>query len=252
MKVQFRSRRRERNEDGAAETVVYFGSRGEIEEFYESLEPGKAVDGLPGTLDSAEMSQESPAIWLLTVHCTSGGDDAIEMPAKAWGAKTCTLNAGMLSIPLENHEDYLPCWNHYLFAAPGAGDPGWFESRETTALSDAEAEQYAWGSTLSDAPVVEGKRWKCVGEPVKPGVTSYDVATYQITEVARYRSMKQAGQAVQGRINAICPPSYDFGISGGDWKCDGASVSYNGRYWLGTLTYTRSGDDSGWDSDLYK
>nr|DAD90247.1 MAG TPA: hypothetical protein [Myoviridae sp. ct8ME27] len=33
---------------------------------------------------------------------------------------------------------------------------------------------------------------------------------------------------------------------------DESSISFNGKYWVATSTYTHSGDDSGWDTDIYK
>lgn len=43
-----------------------------------------------------------------------------------------------------------------------------------------------------------------------------------------------------------------FGIVkklGGNWLCEGGSVSYDGKYWIATCTYAHSPD--GWDQDLY-
>ena len=39
---------------------------------------------------------------------------------------------------------------------------------------------------------------------------------------------------------------------GGNWKYDEASISFNGKYWVATSVYTRSGDDKGWDVDIYQ
>ena len=61
-----------------------------------------------------------------------------------------------------------------------------------------------------------------------------------------------AGKMVANTLNKIGKPDNDFNIKGGDWKCDDASVSYTGSYWLATLTWTLSGNDEGWDKDLYK
>lgn len=80
---------------------------------------------------------------------------------------------------------------------------------------------------------------------------SYDVATYQVTESAKFPSPARAGKMIAGRLNKISSPDQTFGIAGGNWKCDSASVSWNGKYWIATLSYTKSGDDKGWDADLY-
>ena len=56
---------------------------------------------------------------------------------------------------------------------------------------------------------------------------------------------------VAGKLNQIGRPEEDFGMtpSGYNWKCDNATVSWNGKYWLATLTWTRSGNNKGWDPD---
>ena len=57
-----------------------------------------------------------------------------------------------------------------------------------------------------------------------------------------------AGKAMRG--NTIS--NGDFGIVkklGGNWLCEGGSVSYDGKYWIATCTYAHSPD--GWDKDLY-
>ena len=71
-------------------------------------------------------------------------------------------------------------------------------------------------------------------------------------DTAKFRSAKQAGQMVANALNRIGSPNNNFGISGGNWKCDDATVSWDGKRWLATLTWTRSGDESGWDTDLYE
>ncbi len=40
------------------------------------------------------------------------------------------------------------------------------------------------------------------------------------------------------------------GLTGGNWKCDRATVRYSGA-WLASLTWTMSYDTSGWDTDFY-
>lgn len=83
------------------------------------------------------------------------------------------------------------------------------------------------------------------------GVEYYDFAVFVVTETAKYRTASAAGSAVSKNINRITSPSEDFGISGGDWKLDEVTVQYNGKNWLATSTYTRSGDSQGWDTDIY-
>ena len=39
---------------------------------------------------------------------------------------------------------------------------------------------------------------------------------------------------------------------GGNWKYDEASISFNGKYWVANSVFTRSGDEKGWDTEIYK
>ena len=89
-------------------------------------------------------------------------------------------------------------------------------------------------------------------EPKKPGRNTYDLATYSVTETAKFTSPEAAGRMVANKLNRIGKPDEDFGITGGDWKCDDATVSYHDRAWFATLTWTRSGDADGWDKEIYK
>ena len=84
------------------------------------------------------------------------------------------------------------------------------------------------------------------------GVDYYDMSCFVITESAKYKSATSAGNAVSKNINKIISPDNTFGITGGNWKYDEASISFNGKYWVATSVYTRSGDDKGWDVDIYQ
>ena len=83
------------------------------------------------------------------------------------------------------------------------------------------------------------------------GVEYYDLACFVVTETAKYKSATAAGNAISKNINTISSPQNTFGITGGNWKLDEATVQYNGKNWYATSVYTRSGDEEGWDTDLY-
>ena len=76
------------------------------------------------------------------------------------------------------------------------------------------------------------------------------MSLFTITESAKYGSATNAGNAVSKNINKIVSPDNTFGITGGNWKYDEASISFNGKYWISTSTYTHSPDS--WDADLYQ
>ena len=87
--------------------------------------------------------------------------------------------------------------------------------------------------------------------PQNLGVEYYDLACFVVSETARYSSARSAGNAISRNINTITTPSETFGITGGNWKLDEATIQFNGKHWYATMVYTRSGDDEGWDLDLY-
>ena len=60
-----------------------------------------------------------------------------------------------------------------------------------------------------------------------------------------------AGRMIAGKLNQIGTPVTTFGITGGNWKCCDAGVTWNGRCWVATLVWSRSRYETGWDTDLY-
>lgn len=79
------------------------------------------------------------------------------------------------------------------------------------------------------------------------------MACFVITESQRFGSATAAGNAINKNINTITSPSNTFGLSGGgyNFKLDECSVQWDGKSWICTSVYTRSGDNLGWDTDIY-
>jgi len=255
--VKFNSRRSEHTENGNVTTVSWIGTKEEITEFSREEIPGQASNS-DGTLDSVSVYQEGPNIWVCERRYTTDPDgNSFEKPNQVYGKKSAQLSCSMLSLPIEGKKGYRKKWNYYLMAAPGVSAvPGWWETAtyDSSELVGADAQKYAWCKSLSEAPVDSKGRWQKLKSPQKPGVDSYDLATYSITETAKFKSARAAGRMIGNIINQIGKPTEDFGMtpSGYNWKCDGASVSYNGKAWYATITWTRSGDNKGWDTDLYQ
>lgn len=78
---------------------------------------------------------------------------------------------------------------------------------------------------------------------------------YELTESSKHSSKKQAAWAVAKKAGRIAEPEEgDFDITKkyyGNWRCDGATISYDGKYWIAECHYTYSPDKKGWDRDLY-
>lgn len=161
----------------------------------------------------------------------------------------------MLTMPLEHAYNYVTCWNYYLI---GLGNtltlPTWWETSKTLNTNDAN---WRWIRTSSELPTQKenGKSWMIYKKPKKPGVEYYQLPTYELTESAKHNNQKQAGWAITKKAGKIAvPKNGDFGIVdtyGGNWLCEGASISYDGKFWIATCTYVWSGDAYGWDKDLY-
>ena len=236
-----------RDSEGRTSTYTYYGSRSEMESLASAHTVGEV--GGAGRLTSLKLRRREGTIWEceLAYELNADGTSA-DAPDNSWGVKSCRLRGGMLSRPLEAHPDYRTMWNHYLFAASGiTAVPAWRATATDTLIPAADREKYAWGRYLADAPA----GFRPLAAPTKPGRDSFDTAVYTVTETARFRSASTAGAMVAAKLNKIGAPVETFGNSGGDWKCDDAEVSWRGKYWIARLTWTHSGDDAGWDADLY-
>ena len=258
-RVKFQSREVERSEAATVYAITYFGSKSEMDALAAEHYIGESGGTEYGNarISAINVRQASPDNWECEFRYEANADGVfVQAPERGYGVKLTTLHGAVLSRPLECHPDYLAKWNHYLFAAPGvtpdSGDWLWHDTA-TDALIDAEdVRKFAWGKSLSDCPTnPDGTRWTAVAEPTKKGIDSYDIATYTITETIRCASRSTAGSQIAGKLNKIGSPGTTLGITGGNWKCDDAEVSWNGRCWIARLTWTRSGDDDGWDTDLY-
>lgn len=247
--VKYQGRVREGTTDGAMLSVTYFGTHEEMLELQNAHPVGEYTSD--GRLKSSRVYQGNGPVW----HCdfryeSDGLGDYSNAPDTAYGKKSAQLKGSMLSMPLETNKNYRANWNYYLAAAPGVSAvPPWWETATDCIVSDRE--KYIWIKTPGEVPADKKGRWGLLKEPTIPGVDNYDVAVYTVTESARFKSADAAGKMVANVLNKIGSPENDFGIKDGNWKCDDASVSWSGKYWLATLTWTKSGDDKGWNEKLY-
>ena len=251
--IKHQSRIKERTRSAVKNTLVYQGSFEEMAEIQEE-NAVDVVNGEIGRITSSRIYQTGASIWeceLVSELDNSG--NAVIPPDTAFGQKSAQLHGSMLVMPLESHPDYKTAWNYYLFAAPGVQNfPAWWGTATDTLISEEESEKYAWGKTLADAPATGKKRWRSIKKPFMPGVDTYDASTYSLTISARFASFSAGCKMVANVLNTVhTSPGVDTGITGGDWKCDDGTVVWHEKYWLATLTWTRSGGKSGWNNRLY-
>lgn len=251
--IKHTSRIKEITKSGSKNEIIYTGTLDEMKEI-QAMNAYGVVNEVIGKVTSSRMYQAASKWWECQVVAELvNGDDAATSPDTAYGKKSAQLTGSMLQMPLATHPDYLANWDHYLFAAPGINTvPNFWKTAKFTGLPDAEAQKYAWGKSPADAPVTNGKRWHAIKDPEMPGVESYDKAVYTLVISARFGSFATAVNMIEGELNRVrSSPGISTGISGGDWKCDGATVQWHEKYWLATLTWTRSGDAKGWNKLLY-
>lgn len=251
--VKHQSRIREKQKSSSRTSVIYMGTLDEMLNLQELNEPGTVNEEI-GKVSSSRVYQTAASLWECELVSELVQGDAVTGPDTSYGAKSAQLRGTLLSLPLESHPKYLTNWNHYLFCAPESKKtvPSWWSTAKGTIITGKDAESYAWGKQLGDAPVTNNKPWSVICDLQMPGVESRDVSTYSVTISSRYSTFSAAASAVANKLNTVTTDiGIRTGISGGNWKCDDASIQWHEKYWLVTWTYTRSGDRAGWNSTLY-
>lgn len=245
LKQRYKGILRESTDQGINTQITFTGTYEECESAIDSAEYG-VRHAEYGWLKSVQMQQDEGKFYVVQYKYSTATTSSANPPVTdhSYGEKSATLTCGLIQLPLEKRENYLLCWNHYLFGPAGASVPSWFTDSRSAVSGDS---QFAIGKYLSDRP--DGM--VVLAEPTKPGVTHYDVGTYQVTETEKFKSPDRAGNYVANKLNLISSPSNTFGINVTNWKCDSASIQWRDKGWYATLTYTGAGDDAGWDTDLY-
>lgn len=242
--------------DGNTTTQVYIGLQQQIKQYAESLVLN-SISQL-GTLQSISLSQDEGPFWNCQLQWStekdSSGNDIGDGTLSQ--SKMSSLSIRMMSMPLESHPNYKTNWNYILIGLQGTSVPSWWDSQTDGDVSDPKI--YKWVRDISEIPIqpdaATGKKWKQLKKKTKGGVECYQVPIYQLTEISRHNGKNSAGWAVAKKIGKIAKPSNgDFGVvskNGGNWLCEGGSISYNGKKWQASCTFAHAPGD-GWDEDLY-
>lgn len=237
-------------------TEIYFGTEAECQSYFDSLSIG-TYDSSKGNLSNKEKRQGDGPLYEVTVTWTQrkNEDGSWSNDGADYGKKASTLSARMMQMALESHPSYLYNWNHTLWELCDSSvtEPAWWAT--ATSGQDADGETYRWTSSEADCPDLSddaraaGKKWLvCKAREMKADY--YEMGVFEITETVKAASQTAAGNYVEKKINQIVTPTNGtFGITGGNWKCDGSTCSYNGKHWIVTTTYSHSPD--GWDPILY-
>lgn len=263
----YQGRVTERDNSGITTSVTYSGTHSDCQQFMQNNTIGATYAGL-GRLVSISISQMGGAIYNVTAkymnaNGASGGggtDPAVIQPDYSFGEYSATLDGSMLSTPLEQHPSYRKNWNYYLIGRCHKANPPvppslpdwWSTATALTVMPTADQTTYKWVEHESEAPLEDAYVWVTLAVPQMAGFQNYDRALYTETEGVRCQSYAEAVSVVANKLNKRGTPEYTTGMSGftsGYWKCDRATISWSGEYWLATLTWTYSPD--GWNATLY-
>lgn len=251
--LKYQGRQQSKNKTTQSYKQTFVGTQEQIDVVISGLPVIGAFVSGKGYMTSYRKSCDDGPYWSVEVEYTiqkdsssfDNSDDTIV------GKKSAQLSARSIQMPLQSHALYEARWNHYLIGKGVAGTPGFWATATNTILTGQNNKDYMWISSLAERPTqpdANGNCWEILEQPTKPGVQYYELAVFVVTISAKYKSASAAGNSISKSMNRITSPSQDFGL-GGEWKYDDASVSYNGKHWIATATYSRAVDK--WDKDLY-
>lgn len=149
-----------------------------------------------------------------------------------------------MSIPIEQHANYLTKWNYRLIAKDTTTTPTWWGTAKDTKLSAADAKKYKWLKYGDQVP--DG--WTEINSAMKPGVESFIFPLCEIVwtrKSANKADLENAANILRGY--KYTPPE-TFGIAG-EWLCVSAPLRKEGKYW--TLV-VRLRNSKTWDVDIYQ
>ena len=258
--VKEKSRTSERSENGYVRKQALQGTLAECQAYQAAHAPGEYLADF-GRLASSTISQLGGPLGQIELRYTtesgSGTAAGATPPDTSFGVFSATLDASMISNPLEAHPNYRTNWNYYLAARDDVPVsttlPVFYGTATSPVLIGDIAPLYRWMKEPSELPIgpdAEGHTWRMLAKRQK-SADQFDVAMYTQTETAKFATFPLACAAIAAKINRIASsPGVANGLTGGNWKCDRATVRYSGA-WLASLTWTMSYDTSGWDTDFY-
>ena len=265
LKVLYQTKQKSEDRNQLSYKITYQGLESQIDAYIATLSIGTTqAEGC--YLASWTKSQFGADRYQLELNYTKSYEwgSYSNVPPTVVGKKSAVLSVRNIQLPLQHLDNYLVCWNNFLIqkatSKSETEQPAWWATLGKDAdgqietIPDAYSDEYMIIKSLSERPTgkEDGKTWYVVAYPTKPGVQYYDWAVFVVTESAAYRTASAAGSAVDKNINTITAPSNTFGLNWGDWKLDQATVQYDGKAWISSCTYTHSGDQLGWDRQIYQ
>lgn len=274
LQIKYQGQTFEVSKDSTSTTIVYQGSKELCLEAQRTDLAGGMVNPDYGTITHSVVTQQDGPFWQIEVtYETAASEFSHEAGQNADGTDK-DLNHSQLSVrviqnDIQMHPMYLRWWDNCV----------WWTSRTQTSVPGASivmpiilradatypvdyvyksGDYYITFSMNTPQPLVfsnQSYSWNLLQGCYKPGVTSYDIPTYEMQEFGRFNSKSDAQKFVSKRIATITTPKKgDFGVVkaiGGNWLCEGAEINNDGKNWIASLTYMHSVSSDGWDPEIY-
>lgn len=135
-------------------------------------------------------------------------------------------------VPIEQHENYLTCWNHRFIVIKGEVENIELWSTATnTELDEDQSAKYAWIKPGDKVP----SGWYEQHAEYKPGVESYRAGITTVNCVKRCTDVKKLiADAIKDYT--IQTPAKTYGRTG-EWLRGGSKIKKEGRYHVLTVSY---------------
>ena len=254
----------EKTQNGTVTNITYYGAKSDIDTQFGLINVTPTTTSGYGRLESVSKQQIAANLWSLTYKYntagyTSGSATPSTPPSTEVGVKSYSLDCSMISSPLEQHPSYLKKWNYglarkYLIANKPAtlpSTPAWYDTATATSVIPiADQGDYQWFQSTSELPLESGYVWVELAQPTMAGYTSYDEVGYTLTMAVRQKTYAAAETFAANKANKIFTNAQvGSSFTSGNWKCDRATVNWDGEFWIVNLTFTYSARN--WNTTLY-
>lgn len=238
---------------------TWHGFKNVISGFVEDNKVGSS--GVYGELTNIQFTCKEGPIWkaeLTWEKLNSSGDENWVNPEDNYGPERSSLTTRQNQMSIETHHNYKLNWNNFfIIRKEGTHDQAdqgityyWNVATIEDNIPEEYAEDFKWIKDRDDLP--EG--WEILYPPQMPGVEYYFIPYYELTQIGTHGKREQTAWAVSQIAGKIANPTNgDFGIveqHGGNWLCQGATINYDGKYWVAQCSYTWSPD--GWEPEIYE